>query len=394
MSMVGVKDVSVIYEPPSNRSPVQTYVFEYDRGIIREAITRELERNGQVYYLYNRVEDIERVAFLISEEITWARVAFAHGKMSPTELENIMLNFAEHEYDVLVCTTIIDSGVDIPNVNTIIVENAENLGLSQLYQLRGRVGRADRIAYAYITYRRNKVLSEIATKRLNAIREFTEFGSGFKIAMRDLEIRGAGNLIGAEQHGHMDAVGYETYCKILEAMIKELKGEAPVVEEEEEVLVDLSVNAYIPEKYIRSEVQKMEMYQKISKISDEEMLSDMIDELTDRYGDVPKETMRLLTIVELKCLAKAVQVVEIIGKNSYKGTFSNDSETKVQLTFHKNAQIDMESLSALVKKFRKGRMLFSAGETPYLTFYCDGSEDELLKNVKFVLQNINLLKKE
>lgn len=394
MSMVGVKDVSVIYEPPANRSPVQTYVFEYDRGIIREAITRELERNGQVYYLYNRVEDIERVAFLISEEIPWARVTYAHGKMSPTELENIMLQFAEGEFDVLVCTTIIDSGVDIPNVNTIIIENAENLGLSQLYQLRGRVGRADRIAYAYITYRRNKVLSEVATKRLNAIREFTEFGSGFKIAMRDLEIRGAGNLIGAEQHGHMDAVGYETYCKILESMIKELKGENPVVEEEEEVQIDLSVNAYIPEKYIRNEVQKMEMYQKISKISDEDMLRDIIDELTDRYGDIPKETMRLLAIVELKYLAKAIQVFEIVGKNSYKGTFGTDSEIKIQLSFQKNAQIDMESLSALIKGFKKGRMLFSAGESPYLTFYCDDSEDEVLKNIKFVLQNINLLKKD
>lgn len=394
MSMVGVKDISVIYEPPSNRSPVQTYVFEYDRGIIREAITRELERNGQVYYLYNRVEDIERVAFLVSEDIQWARVAFAHGKMSPTELENIMLKFAEHEYDVLVCTTIIDSGVDIPNVNTIIVENAENLGLSQLYQLRGRVGRADRIAYAYITYRKNKSLSELATKRLNAIREFTEFGSGFKIAMRDLEIRGAGNLIGAEQHGHMDAVGYETYCKILEAMIKELRGEKVVEDVEEDVEVDLSVNAYIPDKYIHSEVQKMEMYQKIAKISDEEMLRDMIDELTDRYGDIPKETMRLLYIVELKYLAKAIQVVSIVGKNAYKGTFGNDMEIKIQLTFRRNVQLNMEVLSELVKEFRKGRMLFSAGETPYLTFYCDDSEDELLQNIKFVLQNINLLKNE
>lgn len=392
MSMVGVKDISVIYEPPSNRSPVQTYVFEYDRGIIREAITKELERNGQVYYLYNRVEDIERVAFLLSEDIPWARVAFAHGKMSPTELENIMLKFAEHEYDVLVCTTIIDSGVDIPNVNTIIVENAENLGLSQLYQLRGRVGRADRIAYAYITYRKNKSLSEVATKRLNAIREFTEFGSGFKIAMRDLEIRGAGNLIGAEQHGHMDAVGYQTYCKILEAMIKELRGEKVAEDGEEDVEIELSVNAYIPDKYINSEVQKMEMYQKIANISDEEMLRDMIDELTDRYGDIPKETMRLLYIVELKYLSKAIQVVSIVGKNAYKGTFGNDTEIKIQLTFRENVPLDMEAISELVKKFRKGRMLFSAGATPYLTFYCNDSEDELLQNVKFVLQNINLLK--
>ena len=378
MSMVGVKDVSVIYEPPSNRNPVQTYVFEYDKGIIREAIVREIERKGQVYYLYNKVEDIDKVAAKIQEEIPWARVTFAHGKMNPTELENIMMSFAENEYDVLVCTTIIDSGVDIPNVNTIIVENAENLGLSQLYQLRGRVGRSNRIAYAYITYRKNKVLSEIATKRLNAIREFTEFGSGFKIAMRDLEIRGAGNLIGAQQHGHMDAVGYDTYCKILESMIKELKGEKVIQEEKESVIVDLNINAYISEKYIKSEVQKMEMYQKISKADNVEELMDITDELTDRYGDIPKETMRLLKIVEIKYLANKLNITSIEEKNK-----------NVFFYFKNGNTIDVEKLSEVMKKLR-GRILFSAGEKPYITLNIDDdSEDDLLKNIKFLLQSIN-----
>ncbi len=377
MSMVGVKDISVIYEPPSDRNPVQTYVFEYDRGIIREAIIRELERKGQVYYLYNRVEDIERVANKIQGDVPWARVAFAHGKMQPTELEDIMLRFADQEIDILVCTTIIDSGIDIPNVNTIVLENAENLGLSQLYQLRGRVGRSNRIAYAYVTYRKDKVLSEIATKRLNAIREFTEFGSGFKIAMRDLEIRGAGNLIGAEQHGHMDAVGYETYCKILEGMVKELKGEKWSEEEEINVRVELNVNAYISEKYIKSDVQKMEMYQKISKVETESELLDITDELADRYGDVPKETERLLKVVEIKYMAKKVNIDLIEEKNS-----------KVIFNFKHGTKLNMEKLSEAAKTF-KGKMLFSAGDKPYITLELEEEEDELLKNVKFMLQSIN-----
>jgi len=380
MSMVGVKDVSVIYEPPSERNPVQTYVFEYDRGIVREAIVRELERKGQVYYLYNKVEDIDRVANKIQEDVPWARVAYAHGKMLPTELEDIMLKFSDGEIDVLVCTTIIDTGVDIPNVNTIVIENAENLGLSQLYQLKGRVGRSNRIAYAYITYRRNKVLSEISTKRLNAIREFTEFGSGFKIAMRDLEIRGAGNLIGAEQHGHMDAVGYETYCKILEGMIKELKGEKWVEEIKESTKVDLNVNAYISEKYIKSDVQKMEMYQKISKVENDEELVDIIDELTDRYGDIPKETERLLKVVEIKYMANNLGIDSVEENNN-----------RIVFRFFDAGKLDTEKLSEIMKTM-KGKILFSAGEKPYITLNFEGTEDELLKNVKFLLQSINQLK--
>ena len=377
MSMVGVKDVSVIYEPPADRNPVQTYVFEYDRGIIREAITREIERHGQVYYLYNKVSDIERVANKIQEDVPFARVAYAHGQMDPTELEDIMLKFSDGEFDVLVCTTIIDSGVDIPNVNTIVIENAENLGLSQLYQLKGRVGRSNRIAYAYITYRKDKVLSEISTKRLNAIREFTEFGSGFKIAMRDLEIRGAGNLIGAEQHGHMDAVGYETYCKILEGMIRELKGEKIEEKEEYDTKVDLNINAYISEKYIKNDVQKMEMYQKISKIENSEELLDITDELTDRYGDIPKETERLLKVVEIKSIAKNLGIEEISENNN-----------RVIFKFYNSTKIDMEKLSDVMKKM-KGKLLFSAGEKPYITFSFEENEDELLKNIKFLLQSIN-----
>ena len=377
MSMVGVKDVSVIYEPPSDRNPVQTYVFEYDRNIVREAIVRELERKGQVYYLYNKVEDIERVANKIVEDVPWARVAYAHGKMQPSELEDIMMHFSEGEIDVLICTTIIDTGVDIPNVNTIIMENAENLGLSQLYQLKGRVGRSNRIAYAYITYRKDKTLSEISTKRLNAIREFTEFGSGFKIAMRDLEIRGAGNLIGAEQHGHMDAVGYETYCKILESMIRELKGESVEMEEKEPTKVDLDINAYISEKYIKSDVQKMEMYQKISKVENEEELLDITDELADRYGDIPKETLRLLKVVEIKFLGNKLGVDEISKNNS-----------KVIFKLLSANSINMEKLSNVMKDMR-GKIMFSAGEKPYITMSFEDDEDELLKNVKFLLQSIN-----
>ena len=379
MSMVGVKDVSVIYEPPSNRSPVQTYVFEYDKGIIREAIKRELERNGQVYYLYNKVEDIDKVASKIQEEVPESRVIYAHGKLSPVELEDIMLKFADHEYDVLVCTTIIDSGIDIPNVNTIIVENAENLGLSQLYQLRGRVGRSDRIAYAYITYRKDKVLSEIAEKRLKAIKEFTEFGSGIKIAMRDLEIRGAGSLIGAEQHGHMDAVGYETYCKLLAETIKEIKGEAVTDIQENITQIDLNINAYISEKYIKNEIQKMEMYQKISKVSSEEELSDIIDELTDRFGDIPPETERLLKVVEIKYMANSVFIKNIFDKTG-----------NVVFEFFDGKSLNAESISELLNQ-NKGKLMVSAGADMYLTLKIEKNEDELLRNIKFVLQSLILL---
>ena len=378
MSILGIRDMSVIYEPPQNRRPVQTYVLEYDDEVVKEAITREIERNGQVFYLYNKVEGIEKKSNEVSKLVPEAKVGFAHGKMTGKELEQIMMDFIQKKIDVLVCTTILESGIDIPNANTIIVENADRLGLAQLYQIRGRVGRSDRQAYAYITYKREKLLSEVADKRLKAIKEFTEFGSGFKIAMRDLEIRGAGNLIGAQQHGHMDAVGYDTYCKILESMIKELKGEKIVEEEKESVIVDLNINAYISEKYIKSEVQKTEMYQKISKADNVEELMDITDELTDRYGDIPKETMRLLKIVEIKYLANKLNITSIEEKNK-----------NVFFYFKNGNTIDVEKLSEVMKKLR-GRILFSAGEKPYITLNIDDdSEDDLLKNIKFLLQSIN-----
>lgn len=255
MSIVGVRDMSVIYEPPHNRKPVQTYVLEYDQEVITEAITKEIEKGGQVFYLFNQVEGIEKKANEISMLVPEAKVGFAHGKMSGRELEEIMESFINHEINVLVCTTILESGIDIPNANTIIVENADRLGLAQLYQIRGRVGRSDKQAYAYITYKRDKLLSEVADKRLKAIKEFTEFGSGFKIAMRDLEIRGAGSMLGEMQHGHMEQVGYDTYCKLLDEVIKEMQGIEVV--EEQDVQIDLAVSSYIPDNFIEIVVKKL-----------------------------------------------------------------------------------------------------------------------------------------
>ena len=372
MSMVGVKDVSVIYEPPKNRNPIQTYVFEYDEGIIREAIRREIERGGQVFFLHNKVEDIDRVAGMIAKALPDVKVRYAHGKMEAKELEDIMLSFEDGEFDVLVCTTIIESGLDIPNVNTIIIENSDRLGLSQLYQLRGRVGRSDRIAYAYITYKKDKSLSEIAQKRLKAMRDFTEFGSGFKIAMRDLEIRGAGSLIGAEQHGHMDVVGYETYCKILAQTIREMKGE--IEEKKEEINIDIPVNAYISEKYISNEVQKIEMYQKISRIVDEEDLRDVIDEFNDRFGDIPNETYRLLDVAELKYLASSIGIKSISKRSK-----------NIILEFGDKNKLDINILGEIATKY-KGKMLFSAGANPYITL--KDIEDDEIRNVKILLQNV------
>ena len=287
MSIVGVRDMSVIYEPPHNRKPVQTYVLEYDQEVITEAITKEIERDGQVFYLFNQVEGIEKKANEISILVPEAKVGFAHGKMSGRELEEIMESFINQEINVLVCTTILESGIDIPNANTIIVENADRLGLAQLYQIRGRVGRSDKQAYAYITYKRDKLLSEVADKRLKAIKEFTEFGSGFKIAMRDLEIRGAGSMLGEMQHGHMEQVGYDTYCKLLDEVIKEMQGIEVV--EEQDVQIDLAVSSYIPDNFIENSSQKIEIYQNIALCRTEEELQNVIDEVIDRYGRLPKE---------------------------------------------------------------------------------------------------------
>ncbi|MGN1084912.1 MAG: transcription-repair coupling factor, partial [Lachnospiraceae bacterium] len=283
MSLVGIRDMSILEEPPVDRLPIQTFVLEQNDEMVREAVCRELARGGQVYYVYNRVHGIEEVAAGLAKMLPEANVAYAHGQMSERTLEKIMYEFINGEIDVLVSTTIIETGLDISNVNTMIIADADRLGLSQLYQLRGRVGRTNRTAYAFLMYKRDKILKEVAEKRLQAIKEFTELGSGFKIAMRDLEIRGAGNLLGAEQSGHMEAVGYDLYCKLLNDAVRELKGDEPAGEEFD-TAVDLEADAYIPETYIRNEMQKLDMYKRIALIRSEEELSELQDELIDRFG--------------------------------------------------------------------------------------------------------------
>lgn len=302
MSMLGVRDLSVIETPPENRFPVQTYVVEYNGALVREAIERELARGGQVYFLYNRVEDIERKADEISMLVPDAKVSYAHGKMSENELESVMINFLEGESDVLVSTTIIETGVDIPNVNTLIVHDADKMGLSQLYQLRGRVGRSNRVAYAYFTYRKDKVLSEVAEKRLQAIKEFTELGSGFKIAMRDLTIRGAGNLLGAQQHGFIDSVGFDLYSQMLKEAIEERRGDT-TAQEKFEPEIDLQIDAYIPDSYISDGKQKIEMYKQFRAIGSIEERKELQDEMIDRFGEYPQEVADLFTIATMKVYA-------------------------------------------------------------------------------------------
>ena len=288
MALSRIRDMSIIKTPPEDRFPVQTYVLEYNELLVKEAITREMARNGQVYYVYNRVETIEREAARLSELVPEARICVAHGQMNEDELEEVMFNFYKGNYDVLVCTTIIESGIDIPNVNTLIVTNSDKLGLSTLYQLRGRVGRSNKIAYAYITYQKDKILTEVAQKRLQAIKEFTEFGAGFKIALRDLEIRGAGNLLGSQQHGHMMAVGYELYCRLLDEAVKEAQGTP--IEETIEPTIDFQLSAYIDNAYINRADQKIEFYRKIAGAASIDEIYNIEEEMEDIYGDLPEPT--------------------------------------------------------------------------------------------------------
>lgn len=309
MAMTSVRDMSVLTEPPENRYPVQTYVLEDNPAVILDAIRNELSRGGQVFYLYNRVQGIHRKAAWLQENFPDKTVAVGHGKMREDELEEIMFHMSEGDTDILVCTTIIETGLDIPNANTIIIENADKMGLAQLYQLRGRVGRSNRAAYAYLTYTRDSILSEVASKRLKAVKEFTEFGSGFKIAMRDLEIRGAGNILGPEQHGHMDSVGYDMYCKILSESISSAKGEKP--QEENDVSIDIEINAYLPESYIASPNQRIDMYKKIAAIENEDDKFQIEDELIDRYGDIPKAVQNIIEVAALKITAKEAGITEI-----------------------------------------------------------------------------------
>ncbi len=312
MSMVGIRGMSTLTEPPLERLPVHTYVMEYNDDVIKEAIEKELLRDGQVFYLNNRVEGIEELTEKVKKLVPNARVAYAHGRMDPHEIEDIMIKFINHEFDIIVCTSILESGIDIPNANTLIVENADMLGLAQLYQIRGRVGRSSRLAYAYITYKKNKQISEVAEKRLKAIRDFTEFGSGFKIALRDLEIRGAGSLLGKEQHGHMLKVGYDMYLSLLQRAIKKEKEDIESLNDiEQEIKIDIDVSAYISDDYIKDPIQKISMYQKISDIKDKDTMLDVIDELIDRYGSLPRETENLIKIVEIRNLARELNIKRI-----------------------------------------------------------------------------------
>ena len=355
MSLVGIRDMSVLEEPPVDRMPIQTYVMEYNDEMVREAINRELSRGGQVYYVYNRVSNIDEVAGHIASLVPEATVTFAHGQMHEHELERIMFDFVNGEIDVLVCTTIIETGLDIPNANTMIIQDADRMGLSQLYQLRGRVGRSSRTSYAFLMYKRDKMLREEAEKRLQAIREFTELGSGIKIAMRDLEIRGAGNVLGAEQHGHMEAVGYDLYCKLLNQAVLELKGQRRE-EDTYETVVDCDIDAYIPTSYIKNEYQKLDIYKRISSIENEDEYMDMQDELMDRFGDIPKPVENLLRVAGIKALAHSAYVTEV-----------NINSQEIRLTMYQKAKLSVAGIPAMVDQYR-GDLKFHMAEEPYFTF--------------------------
>lgn len=357
MSLIGIRDMSVLEEPPVDRVPIQTYVMEYNDEMIREAIHRELGRGGQVYYVYNRVNNIDEVANHVASLVPDANVAFAHGQMNEHQLEKIMLDFINGDIDVLVSTTIIETGLDIPNANTMIIQDADRLGLSQLYQIRGRIGRSNRISYAFLMYKRDKMLKEDAEKRLQAIREFTELGSGIKIAMRDLEIRGAGNILGAEQHGHMEAVGYDLYCKMLNEAVIALKGGQ---EEEEtfETVVDCDIDAFIPDGYIKNEYLKLDVYKRISAIETDDEYMDMQDELIDRFGDIPKSVDNLLRVAELKALAHRAYVTEVD---------INTQEIRIEL--YPKAKLDVTGIPTLIAGY-KTALRFAQGEKPVL-FYQD-----------------------
>ena len=353
MSLIGIRDMSVLEEPPMDRMPIQTYVMEYDEETVREAINRELRRGGQVYYVYNRVTDIADVALRIAKLVPDARVDFAHGQMSERELENVMYSFVNGDIDVLVSTTIIETGLDISNVNTMIIHDSDRYGLSQLYQLRGRIGRSNRTAYAFLMYRKNVMLKETAEKRLAAIREYTDLGSGFKIAMRDLELRGAGNLLGAQQHGHMNAVGYDLHCKMLNEAVKEAKGIHTM--EDFETSVDLNVDAYIPDSYISNEFQKLDIYKRIAGIETQQDYDDMLEELLDRFGEPGKAVLNLLAIAKLKAIAHQGYVTEI-----------KQTGKTVRFTLYEKARLNTEGFPALMQKYRRGLQFKNEQEPKFI----------------------------
>lgn len=350
MSLIGVRDMSILEEPPVDRRAIQTYVLEYDPELVREAIRRELARKGQVFYVYNRVNNIDEITRQVSVLVPEAVVEYAHGQMSERELEDIMLRFIKGEIDVLVSTTIIETGLDIPNANTMIIHDAENYGLSQLYQLRGRVGRSDRAAYAFLMYKKDKLIKETAEKRLKAIREFTDLGSGIKVSMKDLEIRGAGNLLGADQSGHMEAVGYDLYCKMLNDAIKKERGEE--VEEHFDTTVKLPFDAFIPSTYVRNEFIKLDLYKRISQIMDGSDYDDLVDEMTDRFGDLPKEVVNLMDVSLLKSRANKAYITSIVLNNA-----------ELSFGMYRDAKIDTDKIDHMLNGYF-GKMRFVFGKTP------------------------------
>ena len=349
MALSGIRDMSVLAEPPQDRHPVQTYVTEYQEGVVMQAIARELKRGGQVYYIHNRIDTIMNCASRIQALFPEAHIAVAHGRLSEEEMSDIWQQVVEGEVDILVCTTIIETGVDVANVNTLIIEESDRLGLSQLYQLRGRVGRSNRRAYAYFMFKRDKVLTEVAAKRLDAMREFTQFGSGFRIAMRDLEIRGAGSILGGRQHGHMETVGYDMYMQMLNEAIAEVKGEK--ITTAANCTVDIQIEAYIPEEYIGDTTSRIDMYRKIATVRDEHDESELIDELIDRYGEPPKAILGLIKVSLLRNSAAALGITEI---NQRKGS--------MQFFI---LQPEPAQIAALSGKYGR-RILFSCMEKPYI----------------------------
>jgi transcription-repair coupling factor (superfamily II helicase) len=377
MSMVGVRDMSVIETPPEDRFPIRTYVVEHDEDMVREAVMREMVRDGQVYFVYNRVQNIDNMAMRLSAVVPEARIAVAHGQMDEEELEQIMLEFLDGQYDVLLCSTIIETGMDISNVNTLIVYDADHLGLAQLYQLRGRVGRSNRVAYAYFTYKRDKVLSEDAEKRLSAIKEFTELGSGFRIALRDLEIRGAGNILGPEQHGFIATIGFELYCKLLEESVKELRGE--LVSLPPEPVIDLTVDAYVPDSYVPDSQQKVEIYKKVVTLRNQKDVQELEEEIEDRFGDLPQAVRNLLSVARIKDFARNLGVSAIAVERD-----------GVVLKLHTGLTIPRDVANHLTRRFR-GRLVVLPSRANNVKLRSRGLTDpQLLAFIEEVLNEMYL----
>ncbi len=378
MSLIGIRDMSILEEAPNERMPIQTYVMEDNEEMVREAIVRELARGGQVFYVYNRVSQISEVAFKISQLVPEANVTFAHGQMNERELEQIMYDFMNGEIDVLVSTTIIETGLDISNANTMIIQDSDKFGLSQLYQLRGRVGRSNRNAYAFLLYKKDKMLKEVAEKRLQAIREFTQLGSGFKIAMRDLEIRGAGNILGMKQHGHMDAVGYELYCKMLNEEVLKLKGKN--ITSDFTTTVDFDVDAFIPNDYVLNELQKLDIYKRIASIENEVECNEMKEELLDRFGIIPESAQNLLRIALIRSKAHRLYIEDLLGRNG-----------EIKIVFTQNANIDPQKIPILIKQY-EGNLTFYGKGKPTLYYKNKYKNDikKILETTEKVLQSMEV----